>query len=86
MSTVFRIEVQSPTDDAEQVVAQAFAEVERLETLLSEWREDSDISKINAAAGKRPVKVSDDTLRVIDAGLDVSMWSRGAFDLSCPRS
>ncbi|MGD8827041.1 MAG: FAD:protein FMN transferase, partial [Myxococcales bacterium] len=48
----------------------------------SEWRDDSDISKINAAAGKKSVKVSDDTLRVIDAGLDVSMWSRGAFDLS----
>lgn len=82
MSTVFRIEVQAPRDDAEQVVSEAFAEVERLEKLLSEWRDDSDISKINAAAGKKPVKVSDDTLRVIDAGLDVSMWSRGAFDLS----
>lgn len=82
MSTVFRIEVQSPSEDTEQVVSQAFAEIERLETLLSEWRDDSDISKINAAAGKKPVKVSDDTLRVIDAGLDVSMWSRGAFDLS----
>lgn len=82
MSTVFRIEVQSPPDNAEQVVRRAFEEIERLESLLSEWREDSDISKINAAAGKKPVKVSDDTLRVVDAGLDVSMWSRGAFDLS----
>lgn len=82
MSTVFRIEVQSPMEGAEQVVQQAFLEIERLESLLSEWREDSDIAKINAGAGKKPVKVSDDTLRVIDAGLDVSMWSRGAFDLS----
>ncbi len=69
-------------EGAEQVVQQAFLEIERLESLLSEWREDSDIAKINAGAGKKPVKVSDDTLRVIDAGLDVSMWSRGAFDLS----
>jgi thiamine biosynthesis lipoprotein len=82
MSTVFRIEVDSPPSNAENVVRQAFEEIDRLESLLSEWRDDSEISKINMFAGKRAVKVSDDTLRVVDAGLDVSMWSRGAFDLS----
>ena len=82
MSTVFRIQIDSPPDNAETVIRQAFQEIERLETVLSEWREGSDISKINAQAGQKPVKVSDDTLRVVDAGMDVSAWSRGAFDLS----
>ncbi|MEM9728795.1 MAG: FAD:protein FMN transferase [Myxococcota bacterium] len=82
MSTIFRIQIDAPTPDAERVVQRAFAEIERLEDALSEWREGSDISRVNAAAGKRPVKVGDDTLRVVDAGLDVSRWSRGAFDLS----
>ncbi len=82
MSTVFRIQVDSPPDNAENVIRRAFEEIERLETALSEWREDSDISKVNKLAGRKSVKVGDDTLRVIDAGLDVSMWSRGAFDLS----
>ena len=82
MSTVFRIQVDSPPDNSENVIRQAFQELERLETVLSEWRDDSDISKVNALAGKKSVKVGDDTLRVVDAGLDVSMWSRGAFDLS----
>jgi len=82
MSTVFRIQVDEPPPDAEAVIRRAFEEIERLENQLSEWRDESDISKINAAAGKRSVKVGDDTLRVIDAGLDVSAWSRGAFDLS----
>jgi len=82
MSTVFRIQVDSPPDNADNVIRHAFEEVERLENVLSEWRKDSDISKINRLAGKRPVKVGDDTLRVIDAGMDVSRWSRGAFDLS----
>lgn len=82
MSTVFRIEVDSPPNDAENVVRLAFEEIDRLESLLSEWRDDSDISKVNAFAGKKAAKVSDDTLRVVDAGIDVSMWSRGAFDLS----
>jgi thiamine biosynthesis lipoprotein len=82
MSTVFRIQVDAPPDNAENVVRDAFQEIERLETVLSEWRDDSDIAKVNALAGKKAVKVSDDTLRVVDAGVDVSMWSRGAFDLS----
>jgi len=82
MSTVFRIQVAVPPDNAEVVLRQAFEEVERLESELSEWREGSDISKINRLAGKKSVKVGADTLRVVDAGMDVSMWSRGAFDLS----
>ena len=32
MSTVFRIQVASPPDDAENVVRDAFAEIERLES------------------------------------------------------
>lgn len=82
MSTVFRIQVDGPPPNAEAAIRRAFEEVERLENTLSEWRDDSDISKVNALAGKHSVKVGDDTLRVIDAGVDVSMWSRGAFDLS----
>lgn len=82
MSTVFRIQVDAPPANTENVIRLAFAEVERLEAVLSEWRNESDISKINELAGKKPVKVGDDTLRVVDAGMDVSAWSRGAFDLS----
>ncbi len=82
MSTVFRIQVDAPPDDAENVVREAFREIERLETVLSEWRDGSNVSKVNQLAGKKPVKVDDDTLRVVDAGFDVSVWSRGAFDLS----
>ncbi|MBT8465077.1 MAG: FAD:protein FMN transferase [Myxococcales bacterium] len=82
MSTVFQIQVDSPPPNAENVMREAFEEIERLETVLSEWRDDSDISQVNRLAGKKPVKVSPDALRVVDAGMDVSAWSRGAFDLS----
>ncbi len=82
MSTVFQIQVDSPPPNAESVIRQAFEEIERLETVLSEWRDDSDVSKVNSLAGKKSVKVGSDTLRVVDAGMDVSTWSRGAFDLS----
>ena len=35
MSTVFRIQVDAPPDNAENVIRQAFQEIERLETVLS---------------------------------------------------
>ena len=55
---------------------------EKLEALLSEWRPDSEISRINAAAGEHPVAVGEDTLAVIQAGREIARWSEGAFDLT----
>ncbi len=60
----------------------ALDEMQRLEAVLSEWRPDSEISRINAAAGERAVPVGKDTIAVIKAGLDIGRWSGGAFDLS----
>ena len=83
MGTIIQITVLAPEDDAhEQAVRAAFAEMRRLEGVLSEWQPDSEISQINAAAGKKPVAVSDDTLAVVRAGVEVSRWSEGAFDLT----
>lgn len=82
MGTVFRIEVDAAPPAAEPAVRDAFDEIERLEHVLSEWLPDSEISQINQGAGRRRVKVGEDVFRVVEAGLQVSKWSRGAFDLS----
>ncbi|MFW6031116.1 MAG: FAD:protein FMN transferase [Myxococcota bacterium] len=83
MGTVFQITVVgTPPEEAEPAVRAAFEEMARLEDLLSEWRSDSEISRINDAAGDHAVDVSADTLAVVKAGLDVSRWSNGAFDMS----
>jgi len=81
MGTIMRVTViDAPRDRAEQAVAEALDEMERLERVLSEWLPESEISRINAAAGKHPVKVGRDTLAVVSAALDVARWSEGAFD------
>ena len=82
MGTVFRISAYGPPAEAEEAIAAAFREIDRLEHVLSEWREDSEISRINQQAGVAPVRVSDDVFAVVEAGLNVSRWSDGAFDLS----
>ena len=67
---------------ARAAFARAFAEFDRLESLLSTWREGSDVLRLNAAAGQAPVNVHEDTRRVLDAARQVSEWTDGAFDVT----
>src|SRR5262249_15175788 len=46
------------------------------------WKPDSEVSKINAAAGVAPVAVSEETYAVIERAIDVSKRSRGVFDIT----
>jgi len=67
---------------ARAAIDRAFDEVARLESLLSEWRPTSEISRVNAAAGGAPVHVGPELLACVKASLDVARWSEGAFDIS----
>ena len=69
-------------DRAGQAFAEVFAEFDRLETLMTVWRDDSDIARLNAAAGRRPVSVSADTLAVLREARQMSEWSGGKFDVT----
>lgn len=83
MGTMVQLTVMDvPEERAVPVLDEALNEMERLEAVLSEWRPDSEISRINQAAGLHPVKVSHDTLENVRVALEVSQWSDGAFDLS----
>jgi thiamine biosynthesis lipoprotein len=67
---------------ARAAMQRALDEVTRLERVLSEWIPDSDVSQVNAAAGKAPVKVGPDTLANVRAALDAAVRTQGAFDIS----
>ena len=60
----------------------ALAEIRRLEALMTTWRDDSEISRINAAAGKAPVVVGAETLAVIQKSVWMSERSEGVFDIT----
>ena len=66
-------------DEAAAVSAfeEVFAEFERLDALMSVWREGSDVLRLNAAAGRRPVKVSAEVLEVLRIARQVSEVDRG---------
>lgn len=60
----------------------ALVEIRRLESLMTTWRDDSEIARVNAAAGRAAVPVSEDTWRVLEASVWASRASGGAFDVT----
>lgn len=60
----------------------AFDEVKRLELLMTTWREDSEVSRINAAAGKAAVSVGQETFDVIEKSRWIAKESGGVFDIT----
>ncbi|HTM18997.1 MAG TPA: FAD:protein FMN transferase [Kofleriaceae bacterium] len=80
-----RVTLTMWTDDealAAAAAQRAFDEFRRLDKLMSLWIPDSDVLRINAAAGVAPVAVSDDTLAVMRVAAAVSRASGGAFDVT----
>ena len=58
------------------------AEFERLDALMSVWRPGSDVLRVNAAAGDRPVEVGADVREVLRVARQVSEWTNGKFDVT----
>ena len=72
------------TDEAKAIAAadRVAREFDRLESLLSVWKEGSDVVRLNAASGRAPVPVSRDTIDVLIAARQASEWTAGKFDIT----
>ena len=83
MGTLLRVGVWT-TDEAKghDGIEHVFREFDRLEALLSNWKNDSDVTRLNNNAGIAPVKVSQDTIAVLRVAHDVSELTRGKFDVT----
>ena len=67
---------------AYRAFAAVFAEFDRLDALLSVWKPGSDVLRVNAAAGKRPVTVSPEVIDILETAQTVSAWTHGKFDVT----
>ena len=65
---------------ARAAIADVFAEFDRLDELLSVWKPQSDVLRVNASAGQGAVAVSADTIAVVEAALEASRLTDGRFD------
>ncbi len=84
MGTVWNIEVvdQGRPDQARAAVERAYAELERIDALMSEWKPDSPISRANDAAGEHPVEVPSELREILERSIRYSAATEGTFDVT----
>lgn len=83
MGSELRLTAWTPRDAvALDALSQVFAEFDRLDDLMSVWREDSDIQRLNTAAGEHPVPISPEVREVLRIARQVSEWTGGKFDVT----
>jgi len=69
----------SDTTRAAAAVVRALDEIDRLDRVMSSWRVDSELSRLNASGGMW-VPCSKDLYAVLDSSLAFAEMTRGAFD------
>ena len=82
MGTTFEIQVRATQEhtNVRAAVSEAFRAVEKIEQLMSEWKPNSEISRVNRNAGLEATKLSEETMKVLSAALNIASKSKGAFD------
>jgi thiamine biosynthesis lipoprotein len=86
MAAPMSIQIDAPADRAGAARAAmdaAYAEVDRLVALVSEWIPASDISRVNAAAGSSiGVQVAPETFTLVAKSVEIGNLTSGAFDVT----
>lgn len=82
MDTVVTVTAVGDKKVVEKAIDEVFLEIERLENLMSGFKEGSDVDRINKSAGIGPVKVDRDVINVIAKAKEISEMTGGAFDIT----
>ncbi|MBI5181380.1 MAG: FAD:protein FMN transferase [Nitrospirae bacterium] len=83
MGTEMEITVVSADEKkAYTAIDAAFAEISRIEQLMSTYIPESQISRINSAAGKKAVKVDAELLRLIKRAIEYAEMTEGGFNIA----
>jgi thiamine biosynthesis lipoprotein len=86
MGTIWLLQLSIGTDEsdvkARTALQDVFAELSRIENLMSEWKKDSPVSSINAAAGEKLVPVPAELRLLIERALAFGEVTEGAFDIT----
>lgn len=85
MGMPFEVVLYAPDDDARARAAAdaAFARVKALNAILSDYDDESELTRLSRTAGTgRAVRVSDDLWNVLARAQDLSARSGGAFDVT----
>lgn len=83
MGSAFEITVVD-TDERQALehIDAAIAEIQRIEQLLTTYKEDSQTNLVNRNAGVQPVKVDAEMFNLIERSIRISQITDGYFDIS----
>ncbi len=83
MGTLVTVTGVASTDAvAQEAVMAAFREIHRLEELLSTWIPASELSRVNAAAGRDAIAVSAETFELLTRSMEISELTQGGFNIA----
>ena len=79
---VFLTAVAQDKQLAHDAIERGFAEIHRLEQILSTWISDSELSRINAEAGQRAVEAGPETMELLEHSLEMARLTEGGFNIA----
>jgi thiamine biosynthesis lipoprotein len=83
MGTLVELTAVASSDAIAQASLTAgFQEIRRLENMLSTWIETSELSRVNQAAGLKPVSVSAETFDLLRRALEAAEYTEGGFNIA----
>lgn len=83
MGTRCAVELWSEDPAAgEAAIDAVFADMRRIDAAMSTYKPDSEVSHVNAEAGRHPVKISDELFALIETSQQYSRLSHGVFDIT----
>ena len=83
MGTLVFLTAVAPDEQiAHRAVQEGFAEIHRLETILSTWIPDSELSRVNASAGQMAIEVGPETLEILTQSLKMDRLTQGRFNIA----
>jgi thiamine biosynthesis lipoprotein len=83
MGTLANITVVAEDEaTAQQSIEAAFQQLNKVDSLMSYQKQNSQLSEINRSAYNVPVKVDESTFQVLEKGIEFSRRTKGAFDIT----
>jgi len=67
---------------AKQCAEQVFSEMRRIDALMSPYKPDSELSRLNQQAADEAIQISEEMFNLLKKSLRMSQMSNGAFDIT----
>jgi len=67
---------------AKKCIENAFAEIHKVDDLMSDYKSDSEISRVNREGFKTAIRLSQSTYEVLQRSIEFSKLTDGAFDIT----